>query len=820
MEERVPLSGGRGRILLVDNYDSYTYNLYQYLAEVCCAAPLVVKNADKRGLDRAFLRQFSGVVISPGPGHPGVSKDIGVSKEACVLCAELGIPVLGVCLGFQAMGLWEGCRVIKAPHVIHGEIADVTHDGEDPLFRRIPRTFKVVRYHSLIIDPATVDAARLQVTAATVEDGDGFRLAERLPWHPEDTSVRRVIPMGLKVVGKKQWGVQFHPESVCTQYGHELVENFVEICGVRDPDWAQHVPRQGLFLRHLPCAEDTARRLHVDSIALAGSSPLAVFEALYKTAKNVVWLDSSTDKRGRYSIMADDCGTGAFRLTYSVDSGRCEVDGPGGASFPADTTDVMGSIEAFLAERRGGFVANTDVQPPLPFQGGFLGYLGYEMRGECLKHAHDVSVKPCAKAADGAGAEYGEDALGAAETSLDMPDTCLLYVEDFVVVDHLEGVAHVCTVSAPGPPNPNRWATGASVAIRGLCPPEAQEAAKEQVEEEEEEKKKKDVNLTFVPSKTKEEYISSIKRCKELILEGETYEVCLTNEFECRLVVEDTLEFYKQLRVINAAPYGGYIRVDGRGDVCSSSPERFLKITSEGVCEAKPIKGTIKRSQDPVEDERLKEELRSSVKDQCENLMIADLLRNDLGMLCEAGSVKVPYLMDIESYKTVHQMVTTVRGVLPHATSHASALNVTFPGGSIVGAPKVRTMSIIQSLEGRRRGIYTGSLGHLSLCGCSDFNIAIRTAVISRNAQGAPVLRIGAGGAITILSDPEGEWDEVWLLLLLLLLFVLLLLSSPRISAISLHMLPPPQIMIKAYPLMRTVSRILTGSEDSYSVAL
>jgi para-aminobenzoate synthetase component 1 len=212
---------------------------------------------------------------------------------------------------------------------------------------------------------------------------------------------------------------------------------------------------------------------------------------------------------------------------------------------------------------------------------------------------------------------------------------------------------------------------------------------------------------------------------------------------------------YKDLRKINSAPFSAYLNFS-KVQILSSSPERFLKVT-DGEVETKPIKGTRSRGQTLEQDQQLINELRNSPKDRAENVMIVDLLRNDIGKNSTIGSVEVPSLFDIESFATVHHLVSTVRGQL-EANRHAlHLLRGCFPGGSITGAPKIRSMEIIEELEPHRRGVYCGGIGWVGFDGNMDSNIAIRTLIRSDNQ-----IRFWAGGGIVADSDSKVEYQETF----------------------------------------------------------
>lgn len=258
--------------------------------------------------------------------------------------------------------------------------------------------------------------------------------------------------------------------------------------------------------------------------------------------------------------------------------------------------------------------------------------------------------------------------------------------------------------------------------------------------------------LSFETDTGREVYLRMVSRAQEYIAAGDIYQVCLAHRFSAPFT-GSSWPLYLALREASPAPHSAYLHL-GDETILSSSPECFLKISGRRIS-TRPIKGTRPRRGEITEDEQEASELRSSPKEIAELIMITDLERNDLGSVCEFGSVKTPHLLELERYAQVFHLVSTVEGTLRREISHVAAVAACFPGGSISGAPKKRALQIIRELEPTPRGLFTGAIGYFGYNGESQFNIAIRTMVIKGNRS---EFHVGAG--ITADSDPEKEWEE------------------------------------------------------------
>ncbi|CAN1339297.1 Aminodeoxychorismate synthase, chloroplastic [Linum perenne] len=334
------------------------------------------------------------------------------------------------------------------------------------------------------------------------------------------------------------------------------------------------------------------------------------------------------------------------------------------------------------------------------------------------------------------------------------PDACFFFSDNFVVIDHDTDDIYLLSLHEAGTSS-TQWLDDAENKLL-LLHPTASTKSNVQTPRT---TSFSPSEMGFRPEKSRAQYIDDVNKCLDYIKDGESYELCFTSQLRKRVGDIYSLGLYLHLREKNPAPYAAWLNFSRENlSICCSSPERFLRLNRDGVLEAKPIKGTIARGATKEQDEQLKTQLQYSEKDQAENLMIVDLLRNDLGRVCEPGSVHVPRLMDVESYATVHTMVSTICGQKKSNVSAVDCVKAAFPGGSMTGAPKLRSMEILDGLESCSRGIYSGSIGYFSYNNTFDLNIVIRTIVVHEGEAS-----IGAGGAIVALSNPEDEYDEMLL---------------------------------------------------------
>ncbi|MFO8058726.1 MAG: aminodeoxychorismate synthase component I [bacterium] len=354
----------------------------------------------------------------------------------------------------------------------------------------------------------------------------------------------------------------------------------------------------------------------------------------------------------------------------------------------------------------------------IPFRGGVAGYFAYE------------------------GGRQIEKLPATVTDDLDLPETYLGFYDTVLAYDHIMEQWFICYVDfGLKRPTLEQRMKEVREAVRSVMegPSEAGSI------------RSGELRSNF----TRDGYLDSVRKAKDYILAGDIYQVNLSQRFHAPVMEGTAWDLYWRLRQKNSAPFAAFIQA-GDFQIMSSSPERFLRVKGQGV-ETRPIKGTRPRGTNPRDDAWYRAQLLSSEKDRAELNMIVDLERNDLGRVCEYGTVRVTRHAQCESYSRVHHLVSTVEGELREQTDVTELLKATFPGGSITGAPKIRAMQIIDELETKTRSVYTGSIGYIGFDGDLDLNIAIRT-MIKRQGE----VYFGAGGGIVYDSDPESEYDETY----------------------------------------------------------
>ncbi|MBV8399286.1 MAG: chorismate-binding protein, partial [Acetobacteraceae bacterium] len=535
--------------LIIDNYDSFTYNLFQYVSELNGQEAIVVKN-DELTLEQLSALDFDNILISPGPGHPAIPRDFGVCTDVIL---KLNRPTLGVCLGHQGIAHLNGGSVTRAREPRHGRVSKVYHSATG-LFEGIPSPFEVVRYHSLSAD---ISGAADLVPTAWTADG---------------------VLMGLVHHTRPLWGVQFHPESICTEFGHQILRNFRDMShsslGERrvmstvrvseaEPPMPAHEPQWRVNYRAMGRLLD----------------PEAVFHALYANARSAFWLDSSLVRPGlsRFSFMGDASGPRSEVLLYNSAERRLKRIRPGCED------ELSESIFDYLSRCAISGLAGADGLR-LPFRGGHVGYLGYELKQECG---------------------------GDAPHSAGYPDAAMIFADRFLAFDHDAGETWLVELTRNGDQGPTDWLEAMAARLQTVEPVPRVAAAGSQKGP-----------VQFRLRENRKTYIDNIHRALEYIRAGESYEVCLTTQIEANVAVEG-LSLYSVLRHTNPAPFASYLRLAGL-EVISASPERFVMVDRGGRVEAKPIKGTAKRGLTPAEDAQIAADLEADEKSRSENLMIVD----------------------------------------------------------------------------------------------------------------------------------------------------------------------------------------------------
>lgn len=428
--------------------------------------------------------------------------------------------------------------------------------------------------------------------------------------------------------------------------------------------------------------------------------PARAFTALHADSRRAFWLDGGTHAVSGMSYL----GTGSAVATASVKDGTVTLS-------PPDRVRRSTLLEFLRDQPMLPPGASTGASTGVPL--GWIGWLGYELREQTtgLPAVHRAS----------------------------RADAALIQVDRLLAFDHAARTVDLLALGEAWDGELAEW-RDATVAVLLSPAPTSRAAASAPV--------------AASWRDSDEQYLAKIAACQDAIREGEAYQLCLTTEVSVD-TRPDPLATWLALRETSPTGRGGFLRIGGVA-LLSASPEQFLSVGTDGTVQSKPIKGTRPRGATPADDERFRSELLSSEKERAENLMIVDLMRNDLGRVCEVGSVSVPSLLAVESYTHVHQLVSTVTGRLAAGRHPLDAVEACFPAGSMTGAPKLRATELLAALEQRPRGLYSGVFGYFGIDGSIDLAMTIRSIVLDANGA-----TIGAGGGITALSVPAEELAEV-----------------------------------------------------------
>lgn len=708
-----------------------------------------------------WIRHFDYIVVGPGPGHPEDAADVGIIRYIFQYFSEHpqeAVPVLGVCLGFQSLCHEFGNKVERLANIKHGQIYEMRTQPCE-LFPEGTNSFPSVRYHSLHVNKDALNDAIVPLAVCSEPDGTEVLMAGR----------HRSMPL---------YGVQYHPELICSEEGDALVRNFSAIAASYNARMRPDLKQDQVHLSLKDKAMARSRAVHDDWLVPSGvfksgtvprvvckefcfshrdTKPIDVCEYLSTQGTDFVFLNSAADP-GDWSIIGLPLENESEVITHSIDSP--DVVKVLKYRSPDGVTQPIKSIMKFVASRmEDRYVSRKDLEAqlgakqgtPLPFFGGYMGLFSYEEG----KHLVTKDMEPIC--------------------NQETPDTKLVFIERFILFsrktqewllvsirqhdDEEERCLQLITDLTQVHPDLRIDINSVHSKVKDYCRPEDQ-----------------DIEYTFPD---REIYKKQFELCQEYLHSGDSYELCLTTQLKIKLPSYlDPWLIYKILALRkNPSPYLCFMNFDDC-ILLSSSPERFLswrdgdKQPNKKMAELRPIKGTVKNNESTTLEDAT--HILRTPKEMGENLMIVDLIRHDLQTFTE--SVVVDALMAIEEYKTVYQMVTVIQGHLPDVGYKGiDILQLSLPPGSMTGAPKKRSVELLQKIEALqptmnssgRRGIYSGVAGYWSITDDADWSVIIRSMVHYKsdreNNDEYGIWRIGAGGAITVLSDEQGEWDEMQL---------------------------------------------------------
>lgn len=675
-------------ILTIDQHDSFNPILCHMLATAGepRAAPFQVRSVLVEEIDDDVLHlvqngQVTRIVWGSAVGSPGSLQNLASRQAfARILDAaqEFTVPLLALGTASIFLGLEHGASYEPRETPAPGITTRLIHSSEG-LFAGLQPEFSVTEFQSYQLSEPLPETLG---TLARTPDGRqlGFQVAE----HP-------------------LWGLSFQPESIGTEAGQQLLKNFVQR-GLKIPALAEQSSSK---------REKQGNNAEVFIRSFEGKLDLEqTFARLQEGHPAAFWLDSADadleNGQGSYSILGNTNGSLSQVVRWDIDKSHLQI-----WSDAEETTSNQQFFE-YLEDHQWELdlrISAGDPYQPV-FQGGWVGYMGYE----ALLSAEDSIVENSPE-----------------------PDAYWIRPQSFIRYHHPTHTAELIAVADEKLLDSLEKALVPALAVSFQEQPTS------------------DKNPAGEWRLSSLEYEERVRSIQELIRSGDVSEICLTDTY-VGSSSQDGFNLYVQLRRTNPAPYAAYFRFNTFSDeleVLSASPERFVTVDSQGRVETKPIKGTIARFADESKDQTQAKELSSDPKTFAEHLMIVDLLRADLAKVAQAGTVNVPVLMGIESFATVHQMVSTVRAQLDEGIRLSELFNAVFPGGSMTGLPKQDAVEKLRDLEAGPRGIYSGAIGWWDAHRAADFSVIIRT--IIKNGE---EINIGAGGAVVLDSDPAAENAE------------------------------------------------------------
>lgn len=780
----ITMTEGHHRILYVDAYDSFTSNIAAFLTQKLHAEVTVIQ-IDETAPDSTALLDFAAIVFGPGPGHPDNPNDVGSILQILNIATEKGVPLLGICLGFQVLCSTYGLPIHRLPIPCHGHAKQILHSDDD-IFQGVGMVVATC-YNSLGVR-SDIDCSRpssrnsdLSIDTDRSASSSDLSLSQKAAILLGNPKTLQLLArdgdgylMAIKHERLPHWGFQFHPESCKSNAAcNSLLENWWTSVIEWNQQSRAYPPQRVLsmiphgvpastrltnhFLQHLlKLTEFSGPYVRYTRIEDRGSIA-QISEICRSLTINTSTAVLESVGKGRYSIYAIPSPSlcrvehlqGVSTVTL-IDGGHAI------SNFCVNFDECLSDVERLISIRRanGGDAS-------LPFWGGFLGFMSYKLGLGLLK----VDVKDHFRST---------------------PDLSLLWVERSIVVDHYKGTTTIQSIRN----DDEHWLDKMTEMIKtgfvqstgnesSVSPEDLIRSKAVLLNKEVKSKPGSAFQEALMSSNAalpnEADYKSKIVACQEQLKAGNSYELCLTTEAEVCFEAGNHWELYKNLRLCNPAPFAAYVQL-GDMSIISSSPEQFMAWDREGSIDMIPMKGTVRKSASMTFARAA--EILASPKEQAENLMIADLVRHDLySALGLQAIVSVEKLCEVVEHETVYQLVSHIRAIAPvlvdcgakerqeHAIHYGhKALRHALPPGSMTGAPKKRSCEILSAIENRPRGVYSGVLGYLDVGGGGCFSVCIRTA-FSNSAEidenGRQTWRIGAGGAITVLSDPEEEWQEM-----------------------------------------------------------